>query len=150
MSMTVVVDGNTTRDLEKKSDKAPYRFGIAVNNAVKQTDGTYGPKFINCIVWEPKADGTGGSPAYDLIKRLQGKGKTLTKGSGVKLTGTMTYDQVEENGVVTTRETLTVTDITYTASAKTSTTSEASATGASQGSLELSDDSSEGEELPLL
>lgn len=88
---TVTVIGRLTRDVEKNSDSAPFKSSIAVDGLVK-VGNDYKTKFFNLTVWPTKADGTGGSKAYDLIKRMGDKGNVLKKGSLVVVTGSLQYE----------------------------------------------------------
>jgi single-stranded DNA-binding protein len=149
MPAKIIVTGRTTRDIEKSSDKSPYKFGVAVDGLVKK-EGEYETKFYNCVVWDRKSDGTGGTPALDLITRMSNRDKTVTKGSMVEVTGTPYYEVVKnEDGNITTYDGIRVTDIEFISvgqKGEQSDSSKTSTSGSNEGNLELEDD----EDIPLL
>lgn len=153
MPAKIIVTGRMTRDVEKTSEKAPYKFGVAVDGLVREGD-EYKTKFFNVTVWDVRDDGYGGTPALDLIKRMEAKDKTLTKGSMVEVTGVPFYDVVTKDGVTTIYDGIKATDIDFVSvgqSSEKQAESKADDAGTNEGQDQIAlDDDGDDEEVPLL
>lgn len=81
--------GRIVNDLEVKmtqGNKAYCKFAIAVNRKFKNKEGKYDADFIDCIVWEQRAD---------FLNKYAGKG------SMVAISGELQTNIVEKNGTKT-------------------------------------------------
>ena len=84
----VCISGNLTRDPELKATQSGLsilRLGVAVNERVKQSDGSWGDRanFVDCVVFGKRADA--------LVQ-------FLSKGAKVAIEGHLRYSSWEKDG----------------------------------------------------
>lgn len=84
----VVISGNLTRDVELKATQSGtsiLRLGVAVNERVRQADGSWGDRanFVDCVVFGNRADALA---------------KFLSKGAKVAIEGHLRYSSWEKDG----------------------------------------------------
>ena len=87
-AVTTVI-GRLTKDVERANDRAPYKTSLALDGGLKKGK-TYETKYLQLDIWE-------NTTAGQMIVKMAGKGKSITKGSLVAVTGVPTYELYTKN-----------------------------------------------------
>lgn len=99
MINTITLLGRIANDLEVKmtqNGKAFCRFALAVNRKYKNKEGKYDADFIDCIVWEQRAD---------FLQKYAGKGSLIA------INGELQTSISEKNGTKTKYYQVNVSDV---------------------------------------